>query len=461
MNHPDDMAITGRTSAFGFLQKLMRKAIFNRLAGIHHGKLTVIDSLGSTQFGYQSCDIPNVEIEVLDGNFYMDIAISGSVGAGESYILGYWRCNNMVDLIRLMLRNRHVLDEMDSAVVTWFKNWINRFLHLFNRNTLAGSRRNIAAHYDLGNDFFSLFLDESMMYSAAIFPHPRATLKEAARVKLDRICQKLQLNPGDHVLEIGSGWGGFAIHAAKHYGCRVTTTTISGEQYELTCKKVRQADLHDRITVLKKDYRDLDGQFDKLVSIEMIEAIGHEYLDNYFAHCSSLLKDNGQMLLQAITIADQRYEQARQDVDFIKKYIFPGGFLPSIAAMSDAIARVTDTRIFHLEDIGPHYALTLNQWRHGFIQKQKEVLLQGFGQDFIRMWDFYLCYCEGAFLEHVIGTVQLLLIKPACRREALLFFNADSKSRVMNYELTPDQYFITNRPPEHGQSNTIPSGVRN
>jgi cyclopropane-fatty-acyl-phospholipid synthase len=293
---------------------------------------------------------------------------------------------------------------------------LHKILHWFNRNTRNGSRRNIEAHYDLGNDLFEQFLDPSMMYSAAYYQTPDMSLEKAAIAKLDRICLKLELTPDDHVLEIGSGWGGFAIHAAQHYGCHVTTTTISKQQYELACARVKQMGLEDRITVLMKDYRDLQGQFEKLVSIEMIEAIGHQYVNTYFSSCSHLLKPNGMMLLQAITITDQQYEVALRDVDFIKRYIFPGGFLPSITLMTNSIAKCTDMKLFHMEDIGPHYATTLRDWRQRFIQNIEQIKTHGYSDVFTRMWDFYLCYCEGAFRERAIGTVQMLLTKPDCRR---------------------------------------------
>jgi cyclopropane-fatty-acyl-phospholipid synthase len=241
-------------------------------------------------------------------------------------------------------------------------------------------------------------------------------LEQAAIAKLERICLKLELTPDDQVLEIGTGWGGFALHAAQHYGCHVTTTTISKQQYEMACNRVKQAGLEDRITVLMDDYRDLQGQFDKLVSIEMIEAIGHQYLNTYFSQCSHLLKPDGMMLLQAITIADQQYDAALREVDFIKRYIFPGGFLPSIAVMTNSIANVTDMKLFHLEDIGPHYATTLRDWRQRFFRNIKQIKTLGYSDTFARMWDFYLCYCQGAFMERAIGTVQMLLVKPGCQR---------------------------------------------
>jgi cyclopropane-fatty-acyl-phospholipid synthase len=257
------------------------------------------------------------------------------------------------------------------------------------------------------------------MYSAAIFERPDMSLHEAQQARLDRICRKLQLKPDDHVMEIGTGWGGFALHAAQNYGCRVTTTTISSEQYEMAYQRVVDAGLHDRVTLLLDDFRDLEGQYDKLVSIEMIEAIGHELLVPYFRKCSELLKPSGAMLLQAITIADQRYEEYRKSVDFIQRYIFPGGHLPSLAVMTDAVANHTDMRLLGLEDIGLHYATTLNRWRENFFARLDDVRRMGYPEPFIRMWEFYLCYCEGAFLERAISDVQMVFTKPDARMKLL------------------------------------------
>jgi cyclopropane-fatty-acyl-phospholipid synthase len=295
-----------------------------------------------------------------------------------------------------------------------------RSTHWQRRNHKTGSRANIAAHYDLGNSFYRLFLDPSLMYSCAFFETPEQSLAQAAQAKLAQICRKLQLSPADHLLEIGTGWGGFALYAARHHGCRVTTTTISQEQYQLARERVTAAGLQDRIEVLLKDYRDLDGCYDKLVSIEMIEAVGHAHFDRYFSSCSRLLADDGIMLLQAITIADQEYERAKKEVDFIQKYIFPGGCLPSLTALSQSLTRATDMRIVHLEDIGPHYALTLRHWRKRFMNQLEQVRAQGFSESFIRMWEYYLCYCEGGFAERALGTVQLVLSKPLSRHEPIL-----------------------------------------
>jgi cyclopropane-fatty-acyl-phospholipid synthase len=311
------------------------------------------------------------------------------------------------------------MDTMDYGI-TRLKGPVHKIMHLFNRNTRSGSRKNISAHYDIGNELFKLFLDDTMMYSSAYYEKADMSLDEAAVAKLDLVCRKLELDSTDHLLEIGTGWGGLAIHAARNYDCKVTTTTISDEQYRLAVEKVRQQGLDHKIKVVKQDYRDLSGQFDKLVSIEMIEAIGHQYMSTYFKKCSSLLKPDGMMLIQAITIRDQFYKSALKDVDFIKKFIFPGGFLPSVTAMSEVISKVSDMKIFHLQDIGPHYARTLSHWRERFFNKLDEIRDLGYSDEFIRLWEYYFCYCEGGFIERDIGTVQMLLAKPGNRQEPVM-----------------------------------------
>jgi cyclopropane-fatty-acyl-phospholipid synthase len=299
-----------------------------------------------------------------------------------------------------------------------------KIAHWLNRNTSRGSRRNIALHYDLGNQFFGLFLDETMAYSCGIFAGADATLRDASIAKFDAVCSKLALRPGQRVLEIGTGWGGLAIHAARNYGCHVTTTTISKEQYQLACEKIAREGLQDRISVLLEDYRDLTGQFDALMSIEMVEAVGHQYLDTYFRRCGRLLHANGAMLLQSITICDQFYEKALKSVDFIKRFIFPGSFIPSVQALIDSVARCSDLKLFQMEDIGPHYARTLKAWRERLMANQGQVRAQGFPDSFLRMWEYYLCYCEGGFEERQLGDVQMLLTKPRSRRASLASIHA-------------------------------------
>ncbi len=398
-----------------WLDGLARRIVRGRLANLQYGEVTVIEAGDSETFG-SAVDGFGVAatIRVHSPSFYSDIAFGGSVGAGEAYMNGSWECSELESLVRILLRNRGVLDNVESGTARLALP-LRKFLHWMNRNTRRGSRRNIAAHYDLGNDFYQLWLDPEMMYSAAWYPTVDAGLEEASVAKLDRICRKLNLSKHDNVIEIGTGWGGFAIHAAKNYGCHVTTTTISEQQHAYASARIEAEGLSDSITLLKRDYRDLDGRFDKLVSIEMVEAVGHEYLDTFFEKCGSLLKPDGEMLIQAITIADQRYEKAKSTVDFIKRYIFPGGFLPSVTAMASSMTRVGNLRMIGLEDIGLHYARTLADWRSRFFEKLDDVRAQGFSDEFIRMWEFYLCYCEGAFIERAIGTVHLHAIAPDAR----------------------------------------------
>ncbi len=400
-------------------ERWLRRAVFRRLEKLAHGCVTVVDAEGAHEFGRAGADCPlRATVIIHDPNAYRRLALRGSIGVGEGYMEGEWSCDDLPSLVRIFVLNQDGLLGLEKGL-TRLMMPLFRLLNLGRDNTRRGSRANIAAHYDLGNEFYRLFLDETLMYSSAIFPTPDAGLREASVAKNDRICRKLELNPNDHLLEIGSGWGGFALHAARHYGCRVTTTTISREQYQLARERVLQAGLEDRVTVLCQDYRDLRGRYDKLVSIEMIEAVGERHLDTYFRVCAQLLEPRGMMLLQAITIADQKYQQYRNEVDFIRRYIFPGGFLPSLTAIAETLTRTTDLRVFHLEDIGAHYATTLRHWRERFLANLDRVRALGFPDTFIRMWEYYLCYCEGGFRERAIGTVQLLLTKPLCRREPL------------------------------------------
>jgi cyclopropane-fatty-acyl-phospholipid synthase len=298
------------------------------------------------------------------------------------------------------------------------------------RNTRGGSRANIAAHYDLGNDLFERFLDPSMTYSSAVFEDDDCDLASAQRAKYDRLCGKLALRPDDHVLEIGSGWGGFAIHAATHYGCRVTTTTISRQQFELARERVARAGVADRVEILMTDYRDLAGTYDKLVSIEMVEAVGHQYMEEFFRLCCERLRPDGLCAIQAIVHADQVFEESKRTVDFIKRYIFPGGSLPCVWSMCDAAKNATDFRLIHLEDIGEHYARTLAMWRQRFLENREAIRGLGYEERFLRMWEFYLAYCEGAFEERAIGAVQTLFARPEARRRPIL--GALPRSSVRN-----------------------------
>jgi cyclopropane-fatty-acyl-phospholipid synthase len=339
-----------------------------------------------------------------------------ALGAGEAYMKGHWTCDDLPSLARILVRNVSTLDAMETGPARLARRAAERVTAIARRNTRGGSRRNIAQHYDLSNDFFRLFLDESMMYSSAFYEREDASLEEAQIAKLDRVCRKLDLKAGDHLLEIGTGWGALAIHAARVYGCRVTTTTISAEQHRLSSERVVAAGLEDRIEVLLRDYRDIEGQYDKLVSIEMIEAVGHEYLDDYFRVCGERLAPDGVMLLQAITIADQHQEKHRASVDFIKAYIFPGSCLPSVTSMVSSATRSSDLRLADLEDLTPSYARTLRVWRDRFMGRVEDVRRLGFGPDFIRMWEYYLAYCEGGFEEGYLGCVHAAFTKPAAGR---------------------------------------------
>jgi len=405
-----------------WLDRLFQKQLLLKLAQLEESELIFEDAVSSVKLGQPASQADqqlNAKVLIHDPDFYPRVALGGSVGAGEAYMDGLWDCDDLTTLIRILVRNRNVLDEMESGLAR-FSLPALKWLHHRNKNTKKGSRKNIAAHYDLGNEFFELFLDENMMYSSAAYRDNEHTLEHASDHKLLRICQKLQLCPDDHVLEIGTGWGGFAIFAAQNYGCRVTTTTISKEQYQLAQSRIKQAGLEDKIELLLEDYRNLDGQFDKLVSIEMIEAIGHQFINTYFRTCSERLRPNGMMLLQAITIEDQRYEQAIKSIDFIKKFIFPGSFIPCISAITKSVAESTDMRLFHLEDIGLSYARTLHEWRQRFESKLELVRAQGYPERFIRMWRFYLCYCEGGFLERSISDIQVLFTKPRNQRQEIL-----------------------------------------
>jgi len=403
------------------LDKLARRIVLSRLEKLQDGQVVVSENGEHLTFGKLTDDLPlTAQLRVLSPKFYSDIAFGGSIGAGEAYIHGYWACTELSDLLRILLRNQDVLEQMDSGLALLSRP-VQKLLHALNKNTRKGSRKNIAAHYDLGNEFYQLWLDPKMMYSCAYFDTQDTSLEDASTEKLDRICRKLDLTADDSLIEIGTGWGGFAIHAARHYGCHVTTTTISEQQYNYAKQAVADAGLEGKITLLFQDYRDLEGKFDKLVSIEMIEAVGHAFHDEYFKKCCDLLKPDGQMLLQAITIADQRYDQYKTGVDFINRYIFPGGCLTSVTDMSRTMTKHTDMRVIHLEDIGSHYAMTLRNWHDRFFARIEEVRRLGYSDAFIRMWQFYLCYCESAFIERATGTVQMLIMRPGARCERISY----------------------------------------
>lgn len=389
--------------------KLAKALLLRVLEKIQHGQLTLIDGKDCYHFGDAALPL-QAELIVHDASFYTKALFHGTVGAGESYIDGHWDSPNLTQLVQLLSRNMLMLDRIDHLISAPMQ-WSRRFANLFKRNSKQGSKRNILAHYDLGNDFYKLFLDDTMAYSCGLFEQGDDLYSAQIR-KFDTICQRLQLKPGEQLLEIGTGWGGLAIYAAQHYGVQVTTTTISEEQYQYSAERIQALGLEDQITLCKQDYRDLEGQFDKIVSIEMLEAVGHRYFATYFKKCESLLRPGGRLLIQSITIADQRYDRYRHQVDFIQAYVFPGGFLPSINAMSNCMKQHTKMQISEVHDFGKHYASTLRHWSQRLQQAKPALEAQGRDSAFYRLWQFYFQYCEGGFLEGGISTVHVLANKP-------------------------------------------------
>lgn len=425
---PSDEAFSQPSWLARQVQHIGRKAILSQLENIHTGIMRIKEVADGEEriheFGSDYLDADGkpliAELNVKDASAFVSILTGGSIGAAEAYMTADWDTPNLADVVRIMVLNMDVLNKMEGGITGLVSKPFLKVFHKLNENTEKGSRRNIAAHYDLGNDLFERFLDPSMMYSSAIFPAKDSTLEIASKYKLKRICESLQLSEQDNVVEIGTGWGGFAIYAATHYGCHVTTTTISEEQHALAKTRIEEAGLQDKITLLKKDYRDLvshEGQFDKLVSIEMIEAVGWKYYDTFFETCSRLLKDDGVMLIQAITIEDQRYDAARKSVDFIQRYIFPGSCIPSIHALLSASKKSSDLRLSYQQDFAEHYARTLNEWHKRFNAKKSEIIELGYSEEFHRLWQFYFAYCEGGFSERSIGVSHLMFAKPRHRQE--------------------------------------------
>ena len=395
------------------LHYVIRQQMQKKLEGIKHGSIMITDAWGSWCLGDGVENTVNITIH--DSMFYWLVFRNGSNGAADAYRKAYWDCSSLNKLFAILINNTDKLDAMESGLAK-LGVLKDRLFHKRRSNTQSGSQQNIHDHYDLGNDLFELFLDETMTYSSAIFPDDNASLYDASVNKLDLICKKLDLQPYHHIVEIGTGWGGFSMHAAKHYGCKVTTTTISQEQHDLAKKRIAEAGFSDQIELLLTDYRELDGQYDRLVSIEMIEAVGHEFLPDYFSKCASLLKPDGQMCIQAIAMPDNRYEAYLKTPDFIQRYIFPGSCCPALSAMTNAVAR-TDLTVSHIEDYAPDYAKTLQCWLHTFMQKENEVYDLGYSKSFYRMWEYYLEYCTAGFAERYLGLLQIVLNKPACRRE--------------------------------------------
>ena len=393
------------------LQSLVRRRLLAALARLRAGELELSDGGELHRFGAAPPGSLRSRVEVRDPAFYSSLAFGGTLGAAESWMRGEWGASDLTALLRMLARDADVLAGFDAGLARLTEPAL-RALHWLRRNTRRGARRNIAAHYDLGNDFFSLFLDPTLTYSCGVFERPEASMEEASTAKYERLCRKLELRPEDHVLEIGTGWGGFCLHAAARYGCRVTSTTLSGEQRAFALERIEAAGLSERVSVLDRDYRELEGRFDKLVSIEMIEAVGAEHLPAYFRACGARLAAGGRAAIQAIVVPDQRYEGARRTVDFIKRYIFPGGCLPSVGALVGAASRASDLRLAHLEELTPHYAETLRRWRVRFAGNLDRIRRLGYPEPFLRMWEYYLRYCEAGFEERTIGLVQLVFERP-------------------------------------------------
>ncbi len=397
--------------------RFLRAKLFDRLSALREGRITIVEGDQAVSFG-PGGDM-HATLQVHSPHFYRAVALGGAIGAAESFLDASWTCDDLPSLFRILLRNRAVMDGFETGMARFGAAVARRILSL-RRNTVEGSRLNIHEHYDLGNDFFRLFLDESMTYSAAIFEREDSTLLEASMTKIDRLCRKLDLQPGDRLVEIGTGWGSLAIHAARQYGCRVTTTTISRQQYDVARERVEAAGLGGRITLLLEDYRNLGGTFNKLVSVEMIEAVGYDYLSEYFRACHRLIEPEGVMAIQAIVMAEHRYAQYLRTPDFIQRYVFPGSHIPAMSALMSATARGTDLTVMHLEDITPHYARTLREWRSRFKKNIDAVRALGYPDRFLRLWDYYLCYCEAGFEERNVLDVQLVLGRSRCRRTPIL-----------------------------------------
>lgn len=413
---PKSFSLSTYLAKSELVDQLCRKLLLKRLKDLNWGSITIIDGTdGRKEYVLGKTDSElSTTITVNRSSFFSRAALGGSIGAGESYVDGDWTCSDLTALIRIFVRNRSVLENMDNRLGNILLP-VQKAMHGLRSNTVEGSRKNIRDHYDIGNDFFQLFLDETMMYSSALFQGEKRSLQEASVAKIKTICEKLTLKPTDHLVEIGTGWGSLAIYAAENYGCRVTTTTISREQYEFTKKRIQDKGLEDKITLLFEDYRHLTGQFDKLVSVEMIEAVGIDNLPVYFEKCSSLLKPQGLMVIQAITIREQFYESAKNSVDFIQKHIFPGGALPSIWAMMNCIKGHTDLMLLEQEDFADDYADTLKEWMKNLAARKDEIVTLGYPEFLFRLWEFYFAYCEGGFRERAIGLSQLRLAKPLYR----------------------------------------------
>lgn len=389
---------------------LAKRAFFHTLGGLREGHLTIEHAGEPREFGDPTSEL-RARVTVHHGRFFARMLTGGTDAAGDSYVDGDWTADDLVAVVRICVRNLRLL-ESSNRMMTWLSRVLGRIAHVRRANTVDGSKRNIAAHYDLSNEFFALFLDRDMVYSSGVYPSESASLEDAQREKLDCICRKLALTPDDHVLEIGTGWGAFALHAASNYGCRVTTTTISREQHTGAASRFAEAgETARRIELLQEDYRHLRGRYSKLASIEMFEAVGLENYDTFFSVCDRLLAPGGSVALQTITMREENFASYRRNSDWIQRRVFPGGELASVREIHASVARATKLAVTHVEDFGMHYAATLAEWRRRFFSRMDDVRTLGFDEPFVRLWDYYLCYCEGAFRERAIGVAQVVLAK--------------------------------------------------
>ena len=398
-----------------WLDNIAMSVLLKKLEKIQHGFLQVYVNDMLYEFGNSNEQAKlHAVIRVNNIKAFQTIIRGGEPAAGKTYIDGWWQSDNLIEVLRLFTINRNALFGFKFGLASLAKH-TNRISNYLLRNTHIGSKKNIKAHYDIGNDLYKLFLDSKMMYSSAYFRNDNDSLEIAAEYKLKLICEKLNLQSSDRVIEIGSGWGGFAIYAAQNYGCHVTTTTISDEQYLHARKLVSQLELNDKITLIKQDYRTLTGKYDKLVSIEMIESVGHQYMDGYFRICSQLLKPSGAMLIQAITMSDYLFDQYIRSLDFIRKYVFPGGCLTSMSSMLSSATKHTDLTLYHSESFADSYATTLQHWFRRFAHQKENVLELGYSQEFIRLWEYYLKYCQAGFENRIIDVHHLVFKKPGNR----------------------------------------------
>jgi cyclopropane-fatty-acyl-phospholipid synthase len=402
------------------LARLVREQVLSRLAHLRDGRLVLVEAGQggrSHTFGREDAE-PHATVTIHDPRAWLAIALGGTIGAAESYADGWWETDDLAATIRVVIGGGDAADGLEAGLAR-VGAFLHRLKHRARKNTLAGARANIAAHYDLGNAFFSLFLDPTMTYSCAVFERPDMSLEEAQRAKMARICRKLDLRPGQHLLEVGTGWGGLALHAAREHGVRVTTTTLSREQHTFATERVRAAGLAGRIEVLLADYRELAGRHDRIVSVEMIEAVGWEYYPTYFSCLGRLLAEDGLALVQAITIPDHRFEAKKREPNHVNRIVFPGSCIPSVTALLQAASSASDLRLVHLEEIGPHYARTLRAWREGLRARWGEARAQGRSEHFLRTFVYYLASCEAGFAEGYHGDVQLLFARPRARRSPL------------------------------------------